>query len=73
MKQALTIPESAIEFSDGNTFVYVIKGEGDKKEYERRSVKTGLSDGIRIEILSGITKKDLIRGPKIIATEESEE
>lgn len=72
-KQALTIPESAIEFSDGNTFVYVIKGEGDKKEYERRSVKTGLSDGIRIEILSGITKKDLIRGPKIIATEESEE
>ena len=73
VKQALTIPESAIEFSDGNTFVYVIKGEGDKKEYERRSVKTGLSDGIRIEILSGITKKDLIRGPKIIATEESAE
>jgi len=73
VKQALTIPESATEFSDGNTFVYVIKGEGDKKEYERRSVKTGLSDGIRIEILSGITKKDLIRGPKIIATEESEE
>ena len=73
VKQALTIPESAIEFSDGKTFVYVIKGEGDKKEYERRSVKTGLSDGIRIEILSGITKKDLIRGPKIIATEESEE
>ncbi len=73
VKQALTIPESAIEFSDGNTFVYVIKGEGDKKEYERRSVKTGLSDGIRIEILSGITKKDHIRGPKIIATEESEE
>ena len=73
VKQALTIPESAIEFSDGNTFVYVIKGEGDKKEYERRSVKTGLSDGIRIEILSGITKKDLIRGPKIITTEESEE
>ena len=73
VKQALTIPESAIEFSDGNTFVYVIKGEGDKKEYERRSVKTGLSDGIRIEILSGITKKDLIRGPKIIATEESDE
>ena len=73
VKQALTIPESAIEFSEGNTFVYVIKGEGDKKEYERRSVKTGLSDGIRIEILSGITKKDLIRGPKILATEESEE
>ena len=72
VKQALTIPESAIEFSEGKTFVYVIKGEGKKKEYERRSVKTGLSDGIRIEILSGITKNDVVRGPKILATEESE-
>ena len=70
VKHALTIPESAIEFSEGKTFVYVIKGEGKKKEYERRSVKTGLSDGIRIEILSGITKNDLVRGPKIISTEE---
>lgn len=73
VKQALTIPESAIEFSEGKTFVYVIKGDGDKKEYERRSVKTGLSDGIRIEILSGITKKDRVRGPKILKTEETEE
>ena len=73
VKQALTIPESAIEFSEGKTFVYVIKGDGDKKEYERRSVKTGLSDGIRIEIVSGITKKDRVRGPKILKTEETEE
>lgn len=73
VKQALTIPESAIEFSEGKTFVYVIKGDGEKKEYERRSVKTGLSDGIRIEILSGITKKDRVRGPKILKTEETEE
>ena len=73
VKQALTIPESAIEFSEGKTFVYVIKGDGDKKEYERRSVKTGLSDGIRIEIVSGITKKDRVRGPKILKTEDTEE
>ena len=73
VKQALTIPESAIEFSEGKTFVYVIKGDGDKKEYERRSVKTGLSDGIRIEIVSGITKKDRVRGPKFLKTEETEE
>lgn len=73
VKQALTIPESAIEFSEGKTFVYVIKGDGEKKEYERRSVKTGLSDGIRIEIVSGITKKDRVRGPKILKTEETEE
>ena len=73
VKQALTIPESAIEFSEGKTFVYVIKGDGDKKEYERRSVKTGLSDGIRIEIVRKKKKKDRVRGPKILKTEETEE
>ena len=32
----LTVPESAIEFSGNDTYVYVIKGSGDKKTYERR-------------------------------------
>ena len=32
--KALTIPESAIEFSGDSTFVYIIKGEGKQKTYE---------------------------------------
>jgi HlyD family secretion protein len=66
----LTVPESAIEFSGNDTFVYVIKGSGDKKTYERRKVMTGLSDGINIEIKSGITEKDKIRGPKVVKDTE---
>ena len=67
VQKALTIPESAIEFSGDSTFVYVIKGEGAQKTYERKQVTTGLSDGVNIEIKKGLTTKDKVRGPEIIA------
>lgn len=63
-KQALAVPESAIEFEGENTYVYIIKGEGEKKTYERRKVTTGLSDGIHIEIKNGLNKNERVRGPK---------
>ena len=65
--KALTIPESAIEFSGDSTFVYIIKGEGKAKTYERQPVVTGLSDGVNIEIKKGLTPKDKVRGPEIVA------
>ena len=67
--KVLSIPESAIEFSGDSTFVYVIKGEGKNKTYDRTYVETGLSDGVKIEIKKGITVKDKVRGPEIIADE----
>ena len=67
----LTVPESAIEFQGSDTYVYVIKGEGEKKTYKRTKVTTGLSDGINIEIKSGITAKDKVRGPKKVADTDS--
>ena len=69
--KVLSIPESAIEFSGDSTFVYVIKGEGKNKTYDRTYVETGLSDGVNIEIKKGITVKDKVRGPEII-TDENE-
>lgn len=69
-KGVLTVPESTIEFSGNDTFVYVIKGSGENKTYERRKVTTGLSDGVSIEIKSGLGKKDRVRGPKIVAEEK---
>lgn len=68
--KVLTVPESAIEFSGNDTYVYVVKGEGDNKTYDRRKVVTGLSDGIKIEIKSGITAKDKVRGPQIVKSDE---
>ena len=69
-ENVLSIPESAIEFSGDSTFVYVVKGEGKNKTYERTNVTTGLSDGVNIEIKKGITVKDKVRGPEIIADDK---
>ena len=66
VKDVLSVPESAIEFSGDSTFVYVIKGEGSDKTYIRTHVETGLSDGVEIEIRKGLTEKDMVRGSQII-------
>ena len=72
--QVLAVPESAIEFEGDSTFVYVLKGTAatpGEQQYERRPVATGLSDGVNIEIKSGITLKDHVRGPQIITDDET--
>ena len=66
-KNVLTIPESAIEFSGDSTFVYLVKGKGEQKTYERHPVTIGISDGVNIEIKKGLTKKDIVRGPQVVA------
>ena len=70
--KVLTIPESAIEFSGDSTFVYVVKGDGKQKDYDRRYVVTGLSDGVNIEIKKGLAASDKVRGPEIIADEDKD-
>ena len=60
--QVLSIPESALEFQGDSTFVYIKKAE----DYERVPVETGLSDGINIEIKSGLNEGDIVRGTRII-------
>jgi HlyD family secretion protein len=65
--KVLTIPESAIEFEGDSTFVYIVKGEGKEKTYLRQPVTTGLSDGVNIEIKKGLSVKDKVRGPEVVA------
>ena len=62
----LTIPESAVEFMGDSTFVHVIRGEGAEQTYERRPVVLGLSDGINIEVKSGLRKDEQVRGMEIV-------
>lgn len=62
----LTVPESAIEFSGNNTYVYVVNGKDKNKTYTRKKVVTGLSDGLNIQIKQGLSAKDKVRGPKIV-------
>ncbi len=64
----LTIPERVIEYSSDSTFVYVLKGDPDKKplEFERVNITTGISDGLSVEVKSGdVDTKTQLRGNKI--------
>ena len=63
VEQVLSVPESALEFSGDDTFVYKKNAAG---EYERVQVETGLSDGVNIEITSGLQSGDIVRGPRVI-------
>ena len=69
--QVLSVPESTIEFSGDSTFVYVVQGNNEPKQYVRQAVVTGLSDGVNIEIKEGLAADQKVRGPQII-TETSE-
>ena len=57
--KVLAIQERELIFDEkGNSFVEIEKSKG---RFEKVAVKTGISDGINIEILSGIGEKDKIK------------
>jgi HlyD family secretion protein len=60
--KVMAIPESALQFEKERAFVEVEKGD---QVFEKRFVKTGLSDGINIEILDGIQKTDKLKMPQL--------
>lgn len=55
--EALSVPVEAVIESQGLTFVYV-KNPDEEGSYLRREVKLGSTDGIRVEVLSGLTAGD---------------
>ena len=65
LENVLTVPESCVEFSGDTAFVQVLKTK-EPQTFDRKQVKTGLSDGIKIEIKSGVKAKDKIRGAEIL-------
>ena len=65
-QQVLTVPEAAFEFSGDSTFVYLVGGTDAKPVYTRVPVEIGLSDGVNIEVKSGVKKGDRIRGNLIV-------
>jgi HlyD family secretion protein len=56
--QVLAIKESLLQFGKDSTFVEV---ETAPQKFEKRLVKTGISDGINIEVVSGIRKDDKVK------------
>ena len=56
----LAIPEALLQF-DKKTKKPYVEVQIKDQEFERKDIETGISDGINVEILSGITIKDNIK------------
>ncbi len=56
----LAIPEGVVEYQGAEAFVEV---EVEPQQFERRAVKLGLSDGIDVEVLSGIDESTRLKVP----------
>jgi HlyD family secretion protein len=54
----LAVSESLIKFENDSAYVETETGP---QTFEKKYIKTGLSDGINIEVLSGLTKEDKIK------------
>jgi len=59
----LVIPEGLLKFEKDSSFVEVETAT--PQVFEKRMVKTGISDGINIEIVKGLTKAEKVKGEKI--------
>lgn len=58
----LTINERVLQFEGDSTFVEV---ETVPQVFEKRPVKTGLSDGIKVELIEGLGLEDKVKVPTI--------
>lgn len=71
--RVIAVPEAAVTFEGKKAFVYVRTSAADAEEqtFERRAVKTGLSDGVNIEIVSGLRSGEIVRGNEINESSKS--
>lgn len=67
----LVIPEGMLKFDKDSSYVEIETAT--PQVFEKRMVKTGISDGINIEITQGLTKNDKVKGDKIDPAKLKEE
>jgi HlyD family secretion protein len=60
-QQVLAIRESLLQFGRVNKDSIFVEIETSPQQFQRRLVKTGLSDGINVEVLNGVAKGDKIK------------
>jgi len=68
----LSIKEGLLQFDKKTEIPYVEIKTGDQ-EFEKRDVELGISDGINVEILSGVTMEDEIKIWNKTSKKEDEE
>ncbi|MBC6606086.1 efflux RND transporter periplasmic adaptor subunit [Hymenobacter sp. BT188] len=63
----LAIRESLLQFGKVNKDSVFVEIENAPQQFQKRMIKTGLSDGINVEIVSGLSKEDKVKvlGPPV--------
>jgi HlyD family secretion protein len=58
--EVLTLPESCLIFDNDSVYINILENS----KFERKHIITRLSDGINIEIVSGVSEKDKVKKTK---------
>lgn len=61
----ITLPESAVTYQGDSTFVYLIPPHATAAQARRTPVTTGISDGVNVEVTSGVKAGQKVRGKEI--------
>lgn len=62
-ENVLTVPESIIEFENDMTFVEIFTGmDGETQLFEKREIEIGLSNGMSVEVISGLNGDEQLKG-----------
>ena len=57
-EEVLALRESNLIFEEDKVYVELMKGE---QQFEKVEIQTGLSDGINIEVLDGLTEQSVVK------------
>ncbi|RRQ49393.1 efflux RND transporter periplasmic adaptor subunit [Maribacter algicola] len=59
----LVIPEAVLQFDKetDKPYVEIAIGSAEEQKFERRDIETGISDGVNVEVVSGLTKDDKVK------------
>lgn len=61
-RNVLTLAESAVHITTDSTYVELLTDPTNQQQVETKIIQTGMSDGLDIEIVSGLGQDDIIRG-----------
>ena len=63
----ISVPESCISYNGGKTVVHISKNGGKSDaDFEEREVTLGISDGLKVEVKSGLEGNEQLRGNRTL-------
>lgn len=63
VENVLSVPERVVEYRGDSAFVYVLTSDEKSQQFDRRPIKTGVSDGLQVQLKdSDMTSDTKLRG-----------